>query len=255
MNKAKKWKKELSQTKQVKSSKNKKNKLTQVKQKKISKNTWTASEPVQAGSKMLNTEVTDFMEIVIWEISEPTDVSDSQIYFEFCNGPITTLCSGGQRVLHWDVWPSHGKLSFSPARCNNLFRQLSGSDPMGKASRGAALNQLGGVKMGSTQGQLEASFLWFFVSSQHRLFSTFFRGQSLLIPRMIRVFAHVHRLYAPRSTAVHGANQFRKGTNWPVGEGGSFGSDAYQALTGLFREGASAGFAQVGTPTDSCAIT
>ena len=36
-----------------------------------------------------------------------------------------------------------------------------------------------------------------------------------------------------------------------VGGGGSFGNDAYQLLVGLLREGASGGFAQVGTHTNS----
>ena len=40
-------------------------------------------------------------------------------------------------------------------------------------------------------------------------------------------------------------------TETAVGGGGSFGNDAHQLSIGLFREGASSGFAQVGTHTSS----
>ena len=60
---------------------------------------------------VLNAEMTQFMETMIDELSEPMDVSDSQIFSEFCNGPIIALCSG-QNVLHQDVSTSQRKRAF-----------------------------------------------------------------------------------------------------------------------------------------------
>ena len=103
-------------------------------------------------------------------------------------------------------------LSMLLARYNNSFRQLSGSDPPGKASPGGALNQLGAMKIAGP------------VRSSEFLILCFFTALTVvnLMRRRTCSRAHVHRLYAPRLTAVHGANPFWQGralTRRPPSEG------------------------------------
>ena len=68
------------------------------------------------------------------------------------------------------------------------------------------------------------------------------------------MFAHVRRLHAPRPTAAHGANSVPQGHELTRRPRSCPGSDAYQFSICLFRDLASAGFAQVGTQTNSSAM-
>ena len=167
-------------------------------------------------------------------------------------------------------------------RYNNSFRQQSGPATAGRVSPSGALNQLGAMKMESSWGQSDVR-AWSAASSAFASLQSFltfsrdnchtFEGVELPLPTWVTceitctpVGFNSQQLKAPEdsslracSPAVWAATDRSKraeaDASTAVGVEGSSSKEAYQLSISLSREGASAGFAEIGTHTSSRAMS